>query len=139
MSIKKLNTKRKKPIDYLGEFQEWSQNWSVIEKDYTIVANLVTLLSPFIATLIQSELSVKTIKNHMGNLSMLGSEIVRNLNDGDEKNRKLKPRQLLLKYITADEGPLILHLDFNDSADEAQQKSFDATCGKLYKFILASK
>ena len=107
--------------------------------DRVIANNLLALFVPFITALIQSELSVKTIKRHMGNLALLGSEIIRNLNAGDEKYRKLKPKPLLLKYIDAEEGPLLYHLDPNESADEAHQKSFDATCCKLCRFILASK
>ena len=75
----------------------------------------------------------------MVNLAILGSEIIRSLNDGDEKFRKLKPEQLLLKYIDAEEGPLLHHLDPNDNVDEAHQKSFDATYCKLSKFIVPSK
>jgi len=136
---KKIIRKYEKPTDYYRDFNEWPEDWLVIEKDRAIANNLLKLYVPFIAALIQNELSVKTIKKHMGNLAMLGSEVIRNLNDGDEKYRKLKPKQLLLKYIDAEEGPLLHHLDPNDSTDEAHQKSLDATCCKLCRFVLASK
>ncbi len=136
---KKLSRKYEKPTDYFKDFNEWPNGWLVIEKDREIANNLLTTFVPFIAALTLDELSVKTVKKHMGNLAMLGSEIIRNLNDGDEKYRKLKPEQLLLKYIDAEEGPLLHHLDPNKSSDEARQKSFDATCCKLCRFIIPSK
>lgn len=140
MSMKKISIRKyEKPTDYFRDFNEWSEDWVIIANDRVIANDLLKLFSPFISALIQNELSVKTIKRHMGNLSLLGSEIIRNLNDGDERNRKLKPKQLLLKYIDAEEGPLLHHLDVNDSADEAQQRSFDATCCKFCKFIMTSK
>jgi hypothetical protein len=140
MSIKKnTNRKFKNPADYFKDFHEWPENWLVVEKDRAIANNLLALFTPFVGALIQDELSVKTIKKHMGNLSLLGSEIIRSLNDGNEKHRKLQTKQLLLKYIDAEEGPLLHHIDPNDSADEARQRSFDATCHKLCRFILASK
>lgn len=136
---KNSNRKYESAIDFFNNFYEWPEDWLVIEKDRPIANNLLALFAKFIAALIQDELSVKTIKNHMGNLSLLGSEIIRSLNDGDEKYRKLKPKQLLLKYVDTEEGPLLHHLDFDSSADEAHQRSFDSTCRKLCRFIVATK
>lgn len=136
---KNIYQKYEKPTDYFKDFNEWPEDWLASEKDRVTANNLLALFVPFIAALIQNELSIKTIKRHMGNLALLGSEIIRNINTGDEKYRKLKPKQLLLKYIDAEEGPLLHHLDPDDRADEAHQKSFDATCCKLCRFILTSK
>jgi len=107
----------------------------VIDEDLKAGKNLLTLFEPFIDTLIRKGLSVKIIKNHMANLKMLGEEIIRRLNDGDENNRKLSPKQLLLQYIEDEYGPLIHHWDPNDSTEQSYQKSLDATCRKLYKFV----
>ncbi len=88
--------------------------------------------------MISDGLAVKTIKNHMLNLSQLALEIIRRLNDEVEDYRKLPIETLLLKYINDQDGPLLHHLDPNDSADETQLKAFDSTCRKLYKFKLLS-
>ena len=127
-----------KPINYFKDFQEWPQNWMVIDEDLKVGKSLLALFEPFIDTLIKKGLSVKIIKNHMANLTMLGGEIIRRLNDGDEKNRKLAPRKLLLEYIEDEYGPLVHHWDPNDSTEQAYQKSFDATCRRLHKFVTAS-
>jgi len=108
------------------------------DEDLAIGEALLGLLTPFIESLIKDGLSVKTITNHMGNLSVLGGEIIWRLNGGDEKKRDLRPRELLLEYICDDGGPLVHHWNPNDSAEEAHLKSFDATCRKLYKFIAPS-
>lgn len=108
------------------------------DEDLAIGEALLGLFTPFIESLIKDGLSVKTITNHMGNLSVLGGEIIRRLNDVDEENRKLTPRKLLVEYIDDKGGPLVDHWNPNDSIEEAHLKSFDATCRKLYKFITLS-
>ena len=125
------------PSDYCSDYLEWPKEWSVIDKDLVIGNQLLQLFTPFIEFLMKEGLSVKTIKNHITNLTVLGSEIIRCLNDGDEKNRKLTPKKLLLEYIDEDSGPLVSHWDPNDPTEEAYLKSLDATCRKLYKFITA--
>ncbi len=139
MSKKIRPTKiHKKAADYFKDFQEWPTNWMIIDKDLETGKNLLALFELFIGTLIRNRLSVKTIKNHMVHLSILGEEIIRQLNDGDEKNRKLTPRKLLLEYLAEEYGPLVHHWAPNDSREEGYQKSFDATCRKLYKFTTSS-
>lgn len=135
MSVPKKN---QKPSHYFKDFYEWPNNWRVIDEDIKTGKNLLMLFEPFINTLIKEGLSVKTIKNHMTHLTILGEEIIRRLNDGDEKNRKLAPKKLLLEYIEDEYGPLVHHWDPNDSTEQTYQKSFDATCRKLYKFVTAS-
>lgn len=131
--------KYQKPVDYFRDFHEWPKDWMGIDEDLIVGNTLMMLFTPFIESLIKETLAVKTIKNHMGNLALLGSEIIRRLNDGDEKNRKLLPRKLVLEYIDDLHGPLVHHWDPNDCTHEAHLKSFDATCRRLYKFLLASK
>lgn len=134
----KRSNRHQTPIDYFSDFFEWPQNWMVENKDIAIGNNLLETFIPFIDSLIREGLAVRTIRNHMLNLSVLGGEIIRRLNDGDEHNRKLKSGKLLLEYIDDEQGPLVHHWDINDRADEACLKSFDGTCRKLYTFITAA-
>ena len=139
MSKKKVSPKKyRKPVDYFSNFHEWPKDWVGVDEDLAIGNSLLTLFTPFIESLIENGLAVKTIKNHMGNLGVLGSEIIRRLNDSDEENRKLRPRKLLLEYIDDQHGPLVHHWDPNDSIEEGYLKAFDATCRKLFKFTSAS-
>lgn len=137
MSKQKISTKNYcQPSDYCGDYSMWPKEWMIIDEDFLIGKNLLDLFTPFINSLIKEGLAVKSIKNHMTNLSVLGAEIISCLNDDDEKNRKLTPKKLLLEYIDEDYGPLVHHWDPNDSTEEAYLKSLDATCRKLYKFIM---
>jgi hypothetical protein len=135
MSKKRTAKSYRTPVDYFSNYYELPKQWMGTDEDLVIGDALLTLFTPFIESLIKDELSVKTITNHMGNLSVLGGEIIWCLNGVDEKKRNLTPRELLLEYICDDGGPLVHHWNPNDRAEEAHLKSFDATCRKLYRFI----
>lgn len=106
--------------------------------DVPIGQRLLTLFEPFINTLIKEGRSAKTVRNHVAHLRILGAETVRRLNECDDK-RTLPPKPLLLAYIEEEYGQLIHQWDPNVRADGAHQRSFDAICRKLYKFISATK
>jgi hypothetical protein len=75
-----------------------------------------------------SLLSSKTIRRHVDNVWMLGGEIIRDLHY-DPSLRKLAAERLLRNAIHEDGGPL-LH-----SGSEEEQRSFDATCRQLHRFL----
>jgi hypothetical protein len=78
--------------------------------------------------LASSSLSPKTIRQHMDNLWMLGGEITRNFNYTPSL-RKVAAQRLLRDADHADGGPLI-----HNGSEEAQ-RSLDATCRKLHRFL----
>lgn len=118
---------------------EWPTQWIIVNDDLAVGQQLLTVFEPFIDTLRKEGRAAKTLRKHLLHLHILGAEIIRRLNDGDEDNRTLLPVPLLLEYIEEDYGPLVHQWDPNDRVDESNQKSFDATCRRLYKFISASK
>lgn len=138
MSMKKTAKVYQKPTDYFSDFPEWPTHWRVTDDDLAIGQGLLTWFEPFIATLIKDGRAVKTITHHMANLTILGAEIIQRLNDDDESHRTLSPRALLLEYVSEEGGPLVHAWDPNDRIEEAYQKSFNATCRKLFKFVSAS-
>jgi hypothetical protein len=83
---------------------------------------------PFIEHLASSSLSPKTIRRHVGNLWLLGGEIIRDLNY-DPSLRKLAAPQLLRNGVGVDGGPIIY-----DGSEDAQY-SLDSTCRKLHRFL----
>lgn len=111
----------------------------IVDKDLVIGQGLITVFELFIDTFIKDGRSVKTVKYHVTHLTILGSEIIRRLNDGDESNQTLSPKASLLEYFEEEYGPLIHHWNPNDRIDEAHKKSFDATCRQLFKFVTASQ
>ena len=87
---------------------------------------------PFLEHLVGSDLSPKTIQKHVDNLWALGGEIIRDLNETPSLRRKTI-EQLLDDRINDDGGPLLYGVD-----SEEQQRSFDSTCRKLYRFLSQS-
>lgn len=135
MSKKKRSTKiYDRPIDFDGRFCEWPNDWGLSDEDLKIGKELVDAFSPFIQGLIDKKLAVKTIKNHMHNLNLLGAEIIRRLNDEDGANKKLPIYEIIAKYVDDECGPLLHFWDPNDPKEEAYLKAFDSTCRKFYKF-----
>ena len=99
-----------------------------LEKDLPSGEALVVCLRPFIEHLAASSLSPKTIRRHVDNLWLLGGEIIRELNYTPAR-RKIAAQKLLRDVVGADGGPLI----YNGS--EEDQRSLDATCRKLHRFL----
>jgi hypothetical protein len=59
---------------------------------------------------------------------LLGGEIIRDVNE-EPRLRKVAAEQLVLNVIYEDGGPLI-HNGWED-----EQRSFDSTCRKFYRFL----
>ena len=125
----------KDPSDYLSNIDEWPEDWMGVEEDLAIGRGLLGLFIPFIQHLIDKGLAAKTIKNHGYHLNMLGSEIIERLNQDDEDNRKLSPRELVIHYVDEEGGPLLSFLDPNIKAELARHMAYDATCRKLLTFL----
>jgi hypothetical protein len=100
-----------------------------LENDLSPGQKLVACFRPFLEHLMSSELSPKTIQKHVDNLWVLGGEIIQNLNE-DPSLRKKPIEQTLANLIDDEGGPLIHGVD-----SEEQQRSFDSTCRKLYRFL----
>lgn len=99
-----------------------------LEKDLPPGEALVDCFRPFLEHLAASDLSAKTVRQHVDNLWSLGGEIIRDLHY-DPSLRKNPAERLLRDAIHADGGPLV-----HNGSEEAQ-RSFDSTCRKLYRFL----
>ena len=91
---------------------------------------IVTVLTPFIEHLIKQGLTKRTLKRHIDNLWALGGEIITGIN-WDESLRKLSAKDLVINAIDEEGGPLL-----RNPLDPEDQKPFDSTCKKLYKFLM---
>lgn len=131
---KKLQNKYESPSNFDDSFYDWPADWSNTDKDLKIGKELVEVIEPFIQTMIDKRLTVKTIKNHMHNLNLLGAEIIRRLNDEDKAFKKLPIFEIISKYVDDECGPLLSFWDPNDPTEETYLKAFDSTCRKFYKF-----
>jgi hypothetical protein len=98
------------------------------EKDLPPGRKLIECFTPFLMHLATSGLSKRTIQNHVDNMWLLGGEIIRDLHE-DPPLRKVAAEQLIRNVIHEDGGPLI------HNGSENEQRSFDSTCRKFYRFL----
>ena len=115
---------------YCRGLDGWPRSWMGWEKDLPPGERLVACLRPFLEDLVVSDLSPKTIQKHVDNLWTLGGEIIRHLNENPSLRRK-PIKQILDDRIDDEGGPLVYALE----SEESLQRSFDATCRKLHRFL----
>jgi hypothetical protein len=113
------------------DLSEWPERWMGEEKDLPPGRRLVAYFLPFLLHLAESGLSKRTIQNHVDNMWLLGGEIIRDVNE-EPRLRKVAAEQLVRNVIHEDGGPLI-HNGWED-----EQRSFDSTCRKFYRFLTQS-
>lgn len=114
---------------YVPDLDEWPDSWMIDQPDRATGKAIVTVLTPFIEHLINQGLTKRTIKRHIDSLWALGGEIITSIN-WDESLREQHAKDLVMNSID-DEGGPILH----NPVDPEDQKTFDSTCRKLYKFL----
>jgi hypothetical protein len=103
------------------------------EKDLPPGEKLVARLRPFVEALVASDLSPRTIQRHVDNLWTLGGDIIRDLNENPSLRRK-SIEQILDERVDDEGGPLVYALE----SEELLQRSFDAACRKLHRFLIPS-
>lgn len=90
---------------------------------------MVECFKPFLRHLLASNLSAKTLRKHRDNLWLLGGEIISDLHESP-RLRKRPMAQVVFAALSDEGGPLI-----SNGASEEQQRSFDSTRRKLYRFL----
>ena len=98
-----------------------------LEKDLPPGERLLDLFRPFLEHLATSGLSPKTVQKHVDNVWALGGAFIRELHN-DPSLRK-KSVDAVLRRMIEYGGPLLYH------GGEDDQRSFDSTCRKLYRFL----
>jgi hypothetical protein len=87
---------------------------------------------PFLHYLLSLHLSRKTSRQHRDNIWILGGEVISRLQlDGSLRRRPTD--QVVLDLVSDDGGPLLSH-----GQSEVEQRSFDVTCRKLFRFLTTS-
>lgn len=114
----------------LKRMEPWPASWAGDEDDETIGQHFVQVLLPFMRALHQQGLSAKTLRRHLDNLWLLGSEIIRDVAD-DPSLRNKPPLQLIQTAVEDGSAPLVGDLS------ELQQSALDATARKLHRFLVA--
>ena len=111
------------------DLARWPELWKVEDSDVATGQRIIAFFEPFLVDLLQQGLAAKTLARHRDHLQMLGGEIIRRRYD-DPSLAKQAIGDLLLTLVEEDGGPLIW-----PRITETAQRSFDATCRKLYRFL----
>ena len=114
---------------YCPDLDQWSRSWAYEPRDIPLGVRLVEYFTPFLRDLLAQQLSRKTLRRHRDNIWVLGGEVIRRL-QMDSSLRRLPIEQIVLGLIEEEGGPLLSHRQSDD-----EQRSFDATCRKLFRFL----
>ena len=90
---------------------------------------MVEYFTPFLRDLLTQQLSRTTLRRHRDNVWLLGGEVIRRL-QMDSALRRMPIEQIVLGLIEEEGGPLLSHRQ-----SEEEQRSFDATCRWLLRFL----
>ena len=115
--------------NYCPDLGQWPGSWAYEPRDIPLGLRIVECFKPFLREMLALSLSRKTLRRHRDNIWVLGGEVFSRL-QMDSRLRRRAVEQLLLDLIGDDGGPLLSH-----GQSEAEQRSFDATCRRLFRFL----
>jgi hypothetical protein len=111
------------------DMERWPKSWAGFDSDIPIGKEIVQVMRLFLLAMVEDQLSYTTINRHIGNLWLLGGEIIYDVHT-DPELKSLDGKRLILRVVDDEGGPISRHL-----ATEEEQKAFDATCKKLFRFM----
>jgi len=114
---------------YCPDLDQWPRSWAYEAGDIPPGLQIVECFKPFLRELLSRQLSRQTLRQHRDNIWALGGEVISQL-QMDRALRRRPIEQVVLDLIGDDGGPLLSH-----GQSEAEQRSFDATCRKLFRFL----
>jgi hypothetical protein len=114
---------------YCPDLDQWPGSWAYEARDIPYGLRIVECFTPFLREMLALSLSRKTLRQRRDNIWLLGGEVIRRV-QMDSGLRRRPAEQVVLDLIGDDGGPLLSH-----GQSEAEQRSFDATCRKLFRFL----
>jgi hypothetical protein len=114
---------------YCPDLDQWPASWAYEARDIPPGLRMVECFKPFLREMLALSLSRPTLRRHRDNIWALGGEVIRRL-QMDDGLRRRSIKQVVLDLIGDDGGPLLSH-----GQSEAEQRSVDATCRKLFRFL----
>jgi hypothetical protein len=115
--------------NYCPDLDQWPGSWAYEKRDIPPGLRIVECFKPFLRELLARSLSRPTLRRHRDNIWVLGGEAISRL-QMDSGLRRRPIEQAVLELIGDDGGPLLSH-----GESETEQRSFDATCRKLFRFL----
>jgi hypothetical protein len=114
---------------YCPDLDQWPGSWAYEARDIPYGRRIVECFKPFLRELLARSLSRKTLRQHRDNIWVLGGEVIRRV-QMDSGLRRRPVEQVVFDLIGDDGGPLLSH-----GQSETEQRSFDATCRKLFRVL----
>jgi hypothetical protein len=111
------------------EINRWPKSWAGFDSDIPLGQLIIDTMQTFLLAMLEDRLSYTSINRHVGNLWLLGGEIISRAHK-DSELKGLDGKQLILRFVDETGGPYSRHL-----TTEEEQRAFDATCKKLYRFL----
>jgi hypothetical protein len=121
-----------RPLNYekiKKDMDDWPNRWAGDKSDLPIGGEIVQTMHSFLLAMMEDGQAPTTINRHLNNLWLLGGEIIYQIHD-DRKLKKASGKELIMRFVDEEGGPLSRHL-----STEEEQKPFDGTCRKLYRFL----
>lgn len=117
--------------EFCPDFYDWPMRWYGVKEDIRVGEQVLECFEPFVAELLGSKLADKTKKRHLGNLWLLGGEIVREVSfDGSYGEDIMR---ITRESVDDEGGPMCRHL-----ITDEDYRSFNSTCRKLAKYFASS-
>jgi hypothetical protein len=114
---------------YCPDLDQWPRSWRYEERDVPPGEKIVEYFTPFLRHLLNSNLSRTTLRRHRDNLWALGGEIISRLHE-TPRLRKQAMADVVFAALSDDGGPFLSH-----HQSEQEQRSFDSTCRKFWRFL----
>ncbi len=111
----------------------WPDTWRGVPADVAAGRRLIEAMRAFAAALIDEGLAAGTLHRHLNSLWLLGGHLVAAAQH-DAELRLLAGNQMLLRFVDLEGGPSSRHISTED-----EQRRFDSTCRKLYRFLTAGR
>ena len=111
------------------DMERWPKSWAGTDSDVRVGKEIVEVMRPFVVSIVADQLAYTTINRHMNGLWLLGGEIIYRVNM-DPELRSMNGKRLMREFVSEEGGPISRHLSTED-----EQRAFDATCKKLYRFM----
>ena len=116
------------------DLPDWSTIWHIEERDLVPGKDIVAVFTPFLLHLLHQGLTRKTFNLHRDNLWTLGGKLVSDLYD-TPKLRRRPAIEWIMSAVDGGQGPLM----HGGRISEQEQRRFDSTCKKLYRFLTISQ
>ena len=112
------------------DLDDWPASWAYEERDVAPGRQLVECFKPFLRHLHSLSLSRTTLRRHRDNVWRLGGALIDKLHEVP-RLRQRPIMDVVRQAIDEEGGPLICR----GGADQAEQRSFDATCRRFCRFL----